>query len=110
MKPTFWDYVRSAFNARPIGMFVPPNWIGIGVFGFLGLLNPGFWIIGAGCELAYLGWLATHPRFRQLVDGGKLLGERQRWQERLFDLLRQLRPEDQQRYRTLQGRCEGILD
>jgi hypothetical protein len=110
MKPTFWDYVRAAFNARPIGMFVPPNWIGLGVFGFLGVINPGFWIIGAGCELGYLGWLATHPRFQQLVEGGRLLGERQRWQERLLDLLRQLPPEDQQRYRTLQARCEGILE
>src|SRR5262249_48576627 len=110
MKPTFWDYVRAAFNARPIGMFVPPNWIGLVVFGFLGLINPGFWIIGAGCELGYLGWLATHPRFQHLVEGGRLLGERQRWQERLLDLLRQLPNEDQQRYRILQGRCEGILE
>src|SRR5207249_1633147 len=70
----------------------------------------GFWIIGAGCELAYHGWLGTHPRFQHLVEGGRLLGERRRWQERLLDLLRQLPPEDQQRYRTLQGRCEGILE
>ena len=31
MKPTFWDYVHAAFNARPAGMFIPPNWIGLGV-------------------------------------------------------------------------------
>ena len=110
MKPDFWDYIRAAFNARPMGMFVPPNWIGIGAFGFLGLLNPGFWIIGLGCEFAYLGWLGTHPRFKQLVDGGRLLGERRRWEERLDDLLRQLPPDDQQRYRGLQKRCEGILE
>ena len=40
MKPGFWDHVRAAFNARPIGMFVPPNWVGLAAFGFLGLLNP----------------------------------------------------------------------
>lgn len=110
MKPGFWDYIRAAFNARPMGMFIPPNWIGLGAFGLLGFLNPGFWMIGLGCELGYLGWLGTHPRFKQLVDGGRLLGERRRWQERLLDLLRQLPPEDQQRYRALQSRCEGILE
>jgi len=110
MKPAFSDYVRAAFNARPTGMFVPPNWIGLGVFGFLGVLNPGFWIIGLGCELAYLGWLGTHPRFQRLVDGRRLLDERRRWQERLYDLLRKLPQEDQQRYRALQSRCESIID
>jgi transposase len=27
-KPGFFGYVTAAFNARPIGMFVAPNWIG----------------------------------------------------------------------------------
>ena len=110
MKPTFWDYVHAAFNARPAGMFVPPNWIGLGVFGFLGLLNPGFWIIGLGCELGYLGWLGTHPRFQKLVTGGRLLDERRRWEARVYDLIRQLTPEDQQSYRALETRCQGILE
>jgi DNA repair exonuclease SbcCD ATPase subunit len=110
MKPTFWDYVHAAFNARPAGMFVPPNWIGLGIFGFLGVLNPGFWIIGFGCELAYLGWLGTHPRFQKLVSGDRLLDERRRWQSRLYESIRQLPPEDQQRYRALEARCQGILE
>lgn len=91
-------------------MFVPPNWIGLGIFGFLGALNPGFWIIGLGCELAYLGWLGSHPRFQRLVSGKRLLDERRRWQERVYDLIRQLSPEDQQRYRVLEARCQGILE
>ncbi|HYR86560.1 MAG TPA: hypothetical protein VE422_20910 [Terriglobia bacterium] len=110
MKATFWDYIRAAFNARPMGMFVPPNWIGLGVFGFLGLLNPGFWIIGVGVELAYLGRLATDPRFQRLVEGERLSGERRRWQERLADLIRQLPQEDQQRYRVLEQRCGNIME
>jgi chromosome segregation ATPase len=110
MKPTFWEYVRAAFNARPAGMFIPPNWIGLGVFGFLGVLNPGFWIIGLGCELAYLGWLGTHPRFQRLVTGDHLLDERRRWQARLYELIRQLPPDDQQRYRALENRCQSILE
>ena len=51
MNPSAWDYIRKAFNARPIGMFVPPNWMGLGRSRFWALLNPGFWIIGLGLEL-----------------------------------------------------------
>ena len=109
MRLTLWDYVRSAFSARPGGMFVPPNWIGIGMFGFLGVLNPGFWIIGLGCELAYLGWLGTHPRFQRIVNGDRQLDEQRRWQAKLYNLVRELPPEDQQRYRALEARCQGIL-
>src|SRR5215467_7641606 len=109
MKPTFWDYVRAAFNARPAGMFIPPNWIGLGVFGFLGVLNPGFWIIGLGCELAYLGWLGSHPRFQNLVHGDRLLDEQRQWQKKIYELILQLPSEDQQRYRALESRCKNIL-
>ena len=80
MKRNFMEYVRAAFNAKPAGMFVPPNWIGLGVIGFLGILNPGFWLIGLGCELAYLGWLGTNPRFQNLVNGDQLLSERRHFQ------------------------------
>jgi len=110
MKMRLGDYIRAAFSARPIGMFVPPNWIGLGTFGLLGVLNPGFWIIGLGCELGYLWWLGTNPRFQRLVDGGQALDERRRWEQRLYDSLTQLPSEDQQRFRSLQKRCESILE
>ena len=51
-KPGFFDYVTAAFNARPLGMFVAPNWIGLGAFGLLGLLNPGFWVSAWGWSSA----------------------------------------------------------
>jgi hypothetical protein len=109
MKPTLWDYIRAAFNARPAGMFVPPNWIGLGVFGLLGLLNPGFWIIGLGCEFAYLGWLSSNSRFQNLVDGDRMMDAQRNWQSRLYELIKQLPPDDQQRYRALEARCHEIL-
>jgi hypothetical protein len=110
MKLGLGDYFRAAFNARPMGMFVPPNWIGLGAFGLLGLLNPGFWVIGLGCELGYLWWLGSNPRFQRLVDGGQALDERRRWEQRLYESLTQLPPDDQQRFRSLQKRCESILE
>jgi hypothetical protein len=55
-KPNYW---WKAFNARPLGMPVPPNWFGVAAFGLLGaLVNPGLWLIGVGLEGMYLWWLA----------------------------------------------------
>ena len=110
MKPGFWDHVRAAFNARPIGMFVPPNWVGVAAFGLLGLLNPGFWIMGFGIELAYLGLLATNERFQRTVVASRQWEARRQWQTRVNDLVQQLSAENQRRYRNLETRCGSILD
>jgi len=110
MKPVFRDYVRAAFGARPIGMPIPPNWIGLGIFGLLGVLNPGFWIIGAALELGYLGALATHPRFQRLIAAERQYEVQRQWQSRLDGIVTQLEPEDQRRYRLLAKRCQSILE
>jgi hypothetical protein len=110
MKPGFWDYVRHAFNARPIGMFIPPNWVGLGVFALLGTLNPGFWIIGFGLELGYLGMLANNPRFQRIVHATEQWQSRRQWQTSVDDQVRQLSQEGQRRYRTLETRCRSILE
>ena len=39
-KPGFLNYVVAAFNARPFGMFVAPNWVGLAAMGLLGIANP----------------------------------------------------------------------
>jgi hypothetical protein len=110
LNPGIWDYVCKAFNARPIGMFVPPNWIGLGIFGILGVLNPGFWVIGLGLELGYLSVLATHHRFQRFVAATQQLETQQQWQTKVEALVRQLSKEDQQRYRNLETRCRTLLE
>lgn len=63
------SYLAAAFNARPLGMPIPPNWFGLTAFGLLGaLINPGLWLIGAGLEGLYLWWLSKNERFRKTVD------------------------------------------
>jgi hypothetical protein len=63
------SYLAAAFNARPLGMPIPPNWFAIGAFGLLGaLINPGLWLIGLGAEGLYLWWLSRNERFRAAVD------------------------------------------
>jgi len=62
-------YLAAAFNARPFGMPVPPNWFGVAAFGLLGaFVDPGFWLIGAGLEGLYLTALSRSARFRAVVD------------------------------------------
>ena len=62
-------YLWAAFNARPLGMPLPPNWFGLAAFGLLGaFVSPGFWVLGAGLELGYLLLLSGSERFRRTVD------------------------------------------
>jgi hypothetical protein len=110
-RPGFTDYVKAAFNARPAGMPIAPNWIGVAAFGLLGALaNPGFLAIGAGLELAYLLGLVGNRRFRDVVAGRMSrsrasvdLSEAQRKLEALPD-------ESRARFGALRERCERVLE
>lgn len=103
------SYVAAAFNARPFGMPVPPNWFGLAVFGLLGgFLNPGFWLIGAGLELAYLWLLSRQPRFRALVDAGQD-GSDSPWMNRYHALLERLDGVSCRQQDRLEARCREII-
>jgi hypothetical protein len=70
------SYLAAAFNARPLGMPVPPNWFALAAFALLGaLINPGFWLIGAGIEGLYLWTLSRNERFRAIVDANGTGGQ-----------------------------------
>jgi hypothetical protein len=63
------SYLAAAFNAKPLGMPIPPNWFGLAAFGLLGaLVNPGIWLIGVGLEGLYLWAVSKNERFRKVVD------------------------------------------
>src|SRR6188474_2805609 len=109
-KPGFLDYVTAAFNARPMGMFVAPNWVGLAAFGILGVANPGFWVIGAGLELGYLLSLATNKRFQQTVAMKPLNAARQEWGVRIQRVLGKLEANDRREYEALAERCRSIVD
>lgn len=108
--PGFFDYVGAAFNARPFGMFVAPNWVGLAGFGLLGLVNPGFWVLGAGIELGYLAVLSTNNRFRRLVNATATSGTDEAWEQKIAKLLAGLDERSRRRYQSLSARCRGILD
>jgi hypothetical protein len=110
MKPGIGDYVQEAFSARPIGMFVPPNWVGLAAFGLLGLLNPGFWLVGLGLELAYLSVLSTNGRFQRVVAASRLFEAKRHWQVRIEQFVNQLGQDGQRRYRGMEQKCQQILE
>jgi hypothetical protein len=109
-KPGFFDYLRAAFNARPFGMFVAPNWIGLGAFGLLGAVEPGFWVLGAGLELGYLLLLATNERFQRIVNARPISEATTEWNQRIQGLLGRLETGDRRIYDLLAQRCRSIID
>jgi len=110
MKAGLSDYVKAAFGARPIGMLVPPNWIGLGIFAILGVINPGFWVLGAGLELGYLYVLVHNPRFQRYVDGTQALAQQSDWKARQQSLVSRLSREEQMRYGGMERLCRSILE
>lgn len=105
----FWDYIKAAFNAKPKGLFLSPNWVGLAVFGMLGFLNSGLWIIGAGLELGYLLACASNVRFRKVVaaQAGHAAATGHRGE--ISRLLASLSVNHQQRYQRLLVKCKDIL-
>ena len=109
MRLGLFDYIRAAFSAQPMGMFVPPNWLGLGTFGLLGLLDPGFWLLGAGLELGYLYVMCSSARYRNVVEAVSQGKSRQQAQGMLESQVALLGPDEQRKYRALEGRCAAIL-
>ncbi|MWV14941.1 hypothetical protein F3I16_02680 [Pseudomonas sp. L-22-4S-12] len=101
-------YLWSAFNARPLGMPLPPNWLALAAVGLLGaFISPGFWVLGAGLELAYLGLLASSKRFRNAVDAGEVRLDPA--ELRYESTLAQLGDSQRQRQQRIEGRAREVL-
>ncbi|MEN6309647.1 MAG: hypothetical protein ABFD91_18010 [Anaerohalosphaeraceae bacterium] len=109
MQAGFKEYICEAFNARPFGLWIPPNWIGLGLFGMLGFVDSGFWILGLGLELGYLFYLATNPRFQNVVKGRIAYKERLEQYQKLNEMIQKLDAQEQQKYRELESRCRSLL-
>jgi hypothetical protein len=111
MRPSLWDYVREAFNAKPIGMFLPPNWAMLAGFGLAGYLHdPGWLVLGSGVELGYLLLLGTNARFQRYVAGKLSAGGSREVEQRWQRLVASLPDLDKRRYAALAQRCQGVLE
>ncbi len=100
----------KAFVARPYGMPIPPNFFGIATFAMLGVfINPGFLVIGAGLELAYLALIATNPRFKRAVELDDLSAAHPSAEQRYRDLVIGLNHERRVKQESLEGNARKIM-
>lgn len=105
-------YWWAAFNARPMGMPIPPNWFGLAAIGLLGVfVHPGLWLIGAGLELAYLKLLSGNVRFRKTVDAGdgSAVPEVDPEEARYNELLGQLGNTGRRKQQEIEARASDII-
>jgi hypothetical protein len=104
------SYLRAAFNARPFGMPIPPNWFGLAAFALLGVfVSPGFWLIGAGLEGLYLWALSRNPRFREIVDGEQR-GGNEDWRARYQSLAAHLDTQARELQVAIESQCAEIVE
>jgi hypothetical protein len=102
------SYLAAAFGARPFGMPIPPNWFGVAAFGLLGwLVDPAFWMIGAGVEGLYLFLLSTNARFRKTVDANAAGGET--WDSRYEALAGNLDPTSRTQQDAIERKAREIV-
>jgi hypothetical protein len=103
-----WDYVKGAFNARVrvkgLGQ-VPVNWLALAGVGVASIALPALLPIGLGLELAFLTAASHSPRFRKVMDGQVLLGEREAWDAKRRELSGRLSAESAKRLAALERRC-----
>lgn len=108
----FWDYLKGAFNAKPnikgLGN-VPVNWLYMLGVGVAGLVNPGFLLIGAGLEVAYLFMVAQDPRFRKWMEAIQEAEASGDYLAKKRAMLSGLSHERQQRYLTLEKSCAQLF-
>ena len=111
-EPGYLDYLKAAFRWRwPVpGMGrMPVNQLGMAAFAVLGIANPGFWLLGAAAEVAYLLWLSTNDRFHHLVRGKRLLADKESYAARVHRAVSRLSADAQERYRLLLVECRRIV-
>ena len=108
----FLDYIKAAFLRRahlPGLGHMPLNLTGLAAVALLGLWNPGFWLLGAAIEVAYLVLKASSPRFQKLLQGEALLRQQKGGTDRIQAAAQALTPQSTERYRRLLEQCRVIL-
>lgn len=109
MANRFLQYVAAGFNAKPKGMYVPPNWVGLAAIGLLSTLFPALLLVGLGLELLYLFTLVNSAKFRRYVDARLDGHTRKEWEDKIDRLVGALDGASQMRYRALEQHCQRMV-
>jgi chromosome segregation ATPase len=78
--------------------------------GLLGIVNPGFWVLGAGLELGYLLTVSTNQRFQRAIDAQQKAGSTGDWERKIGEALESLEARDRDRYQAFAERCQSIIE
>lgn len=108
-----WKYINAAIFAKPrMGPFghVPVNALSGVAFGILGIVQPAFWLVGAGVLTLVVFGLATSSRFRAVVDARELSSGIDRTVRRRQEIVAALDAESRQRLADLQVCGARIMD
>lgn len=108
----FGEYLKKAFGWKwrlPLLGPMPLNAIGVGAFVVAGIANPGFWLLGAALEVAYVMGLASSRRFQKLVQGEQLLAEKGTFEQKMYRNFNRLSAQSRGRYQRLYESCTRIL-
>jgi len=106
------EYLKEAFwvRSRIPGLGnIPWNVVILVGFLLMGIGHPGFWLIGAALEAAFLTLLATNSRFRNLIEARKRLRFREGRETKRKELIARLDWTSQRRMEAVRKRCRKIL-
>ena len=109
---SFGEYMKEAFGWRwrvPLLGRMPLNPIAIATFAVAGIANPGFWLLGIALEVAYVMGLASSPRFQKLVQGQRLLAQKETYEEKMARSFSRLSAQSKARYQRLYESCGRAL-
>lgn len=108
----FGDYLKEAFGWKwrvPLLGKMPLNAIGLGAFVVAGIANPGFWLLGAALEVAYVMGLASSQRFQKVVQGQRLMAQQETFEQKMYRNYNRLSAQSKSRYQRLYESCGRIL-
>lgn len=109
---SFGEYMKEAFGWRwrvPLLGRMPLNAIAIATFAVAGIANPGFWLLGIALEVAYVMGLASSERFQKLVQGQRLLAQKETYEEKMARSFSRLSAQSKARYQRLYESCGRAL-
>ena len=109
---SYLDLVKAAFRRKarvPLIGRLPLNYMYLGLMAVLGIANPGFWLLGAAGEILYLTYKSSSDRFQKILEGERLLAERETWDEQVSRSVERLSSASRERYRRLLSQCRRIL-
>ena len=105
------SYLAAAFNARPFGMPIPPNWFALAAIGLLGaFINPGIWLIGAGLEGFYLWTLSRNRRFQAVVDATHRGGGGDDWEARYDAMFAALDEDGRKHQESIERQAKELVE